>query len=145
MHLKNNKEALNWLTYTALDVYDTAPTNIFSKYDYSIQETPNNHIHDIAIRRAVRRLGRSFLGNHVIQVRGKGTEGEQFSPHLVPFHLPGLIYKSLDLSFSNKSSVQDYPGKGRWWDNIGIPNSVEKFYQHNKILVLKEDLLEYKE
>ena len=144
VYLKSNQEALNWLTSTACDVYDTAPTNIFSKYDYSIQETPNNHLHDIAIRRALRRLGEPFRGNHIVQVRGKGSEGEQLSPHLIPFHLPNLIYQSLNLEYSPNmnfsTSVKDYTGKGRWWDKIGIPNSVEKFYQHNKILILKEDI-----
>ncbi|MDP3987042.1 MAG: hypothetical protein Q8P81_02335, partial [Nanoarchaeota archaeon] len=41
-------ETLDWLTSTACDVYDTALTNIHSGLDYTIQETPNSHIHDIA-------------------------------------------------------------------------------------------------
>src|SRR3989344_4792630 len=50
--LKSSPEILEWLLEYE-DVYDIAPSNIKAKFNYEIQETKNNHIHDIAIRRAV--------------------------------------------------------------------------------------------
>ena len=57
------------------------------------------------------------------------TPNNQLSPHLVPFHLPEMIYQG---------AVKDYPDKGFWWDKLGIIYSVEAFYQQNKILLVKE-------
>jgi len=63
-YLKSQGKFLDWLIETALDVYDTAPTNVEARFSYDIQETPNNHIHDVAIRRAVLRNGVWFRGDH---------------------------------------------------------------------------------
>ncbi len=123
--LKERSGILEWLVKTASDVYDTAPTNIQAGFSYVHQETPNNHIHDVAIRRSVMRLGKWFKGDHLMHVRGKGTEGERLSPHLVPFHLPDLIYQG---------DIKDYRNKGIWWRELGIKYSVEELYQQNKIL-----------
>lgn len=124
----DNPEKLDWIISTASNVYDTAPSNINSGFDYTIQETPNNHIHDIAIRKAIIRSGEWFKGNHLVHVRSTDTEGKILSPMFIPFHLPWLIYQG---------EIKDYPEKGKWWRKIGIPNSVEEFYQHNKILQVK--------
>lgn len=126
--LRNSPDTLQWLVDFACDVYDTAPSNVEACLSYDHQETPNNHIHDVAIRRAVLRLGMKFHGTELIQVRGKNTRGFFLSPHLVPFHQPHLIYTGV---------VQDYPQKGQWWRRLGIVHSVEEFYQQNKVLVLK--------
>lgn len=53
--LKSNPDVLDWLVKTASDVYDTAPTNVKAGFSYKHQETQNNHLHDVAIRRAVLR------------------------------------------------------------------------------------------
>ena len=116
--LKNNPETLEWLIKTASDVYDTAESNAGS-LDYNIQETPNNHIHDISIRRAVYRLGKAFQGDHLVHVRGEGTEGYRLMPGKIPFHLPQLI---------------EQPQLEKWWWE---PNTVEAFYQSNKVLQVK--------
>lgn len=121
-----------WLITDACDVFDTAPSNTLSKFDYDKQETPNSHIHDIAIRRAIMRSGAWFLGKDLIQVRGKGSRGEALSPHMVPFHVPEFIVPG---------ELKDYGNKGPWWIKKGIPNSVEEFYQQNKILILKSQLV----
>jgi hypothetical protein len=123
---------LDGLLADAYDIFDTAPSNVLSKFDYDKQETPNNHIHDIAIRRSVLRLGKFFKGKNLIQVRGEGTKGACFSPYMIPFHLPELIVPG---------EIKDYGNKGPWWIKKGIPNSVEEFYQQNKILVLKNQLI----
>jgi hypothetical protein len=129
--LEKNENILNWLC-SFEEVYDTAPSNVHSGIDFSIQETPNNHIHDIAIRVAMKALDRKFLGTEkrLLQVRGKGTEGEILSPHLVPFHKPEIIFQG---------EIKDYGNKGKWWRNLGIENSVEEFYQQNKVLSVFEE------
>lgn len=123
--LKNNPETLEWLVSNASNVFDTAPTNIQSEFDYTIQETPNSHIHDIAIRRSVLRLGEWFRGDHLIHVRWKDTEGFRLSPGIVPFHLPKFIVPG---------EIKDYGGKGFWW----YKDSIEDFYQRNKVLQIQE-------
>lgn len=123
-YLKTNPEDLDWLVRTASDVYDTAPSNVESGFDYKHQETKNNHIHDIAIRRAVLRLGKWFYGKRLLQIRSRDEESFRFSPGIVPFHLPGMIVKG---------EIKDYGGKGIWW-NL---NTIEDFYQRNKVLQIK--------
>ena len=123
--LKSRKDILDWLVHEASDVYDTAISNIESKLDYSKQETLNTHIQDIAIRRSVLRLGKQFKGNMPLEVRSRDKEGWKLSPCNVPFHLPEMILKE---------EIKDYPEKGLWWERLGIPDSVEAFYQRNKVL-----------
>ncbi len=127
--LKANPETLDWLVNTASDVYDTALSNVEAGFSYDEQETPNNHIHDVSIRRSVMRLARWFKGDHLMQVRAGSTEGAILSPHIVPFHYPEMIFKG---------EIKDYSGKGLWWKKLGIENSIEEFYQHNKILQIKD-------
>ena len=115
---------LDWLLSTASDVYDTAPTNVQAGIDYYQQETPNNHIHDVAIRRAILRLGYWFAGDHLVHVRWTGSEGFRVNPGVVPFHLPNLILRD---------EIKDHGGKGIWWR----PLTIEDFYQRNKVLQVK--------
>ena len=122
---KNNNNTLEWLVSTASDVYDTAPTNVQAGLDYGCQETPQSHIHDIAIRRAVLRLGYEFKGDHLVHVRWKKSEGFQVNPGIVSFHLPQMIVPG---------GINDYGGKGPWWN----PNTIEDFYQSNKVFQVKE-------
>ena len=122
---KNNSSTLEWLISTASDVYDTDPSNVQAVFDYTHQETPNNHIHDIAIRRAVNRLGKWFKGNHLVHVRWKQSEGFQLNPGVVPFHLPDFIVSG---------EIKDYGGKGVWW----YSKTIEDFYQRNKVLQVQE-------
>src|SRR3989344_6042428 len=67
-YLKANPGVLHWLATTASDVYDTAPSNVEARFSYDVQETPNNHIHDVAIRKAVLRNGRWFFGKRLLEV-----------------------------------------------------------------------------
>ncbi len=122
--LKANSDTLEWLVSTASDVYDTAPTNVQAGFSYDNQETPNNHIHDVSIRRAVMRLGRWFQGDHLVHVRWTGSEGFRVNPGIVPFHRPDMIVPG---------DIQDHGGKGIWWNS----NTIEDFYQRNKILQAK--------
>lgn len=124
--LKNNPNTLEWLISTASDVYDTAPTNVQAGLDYENQETPNNHIHDVSIRRAVLRLGEEFRGDHLMHVRWKKSEGYRVNPGVVHFHLPEMIVPG---------EINDYGGKGTWW----FENTIEDFYQKNKVLQVREE------
>lgn len=111
---------LDELTAAARDVYDDALTNVASGLDYGAQETSRTHVQDIAIRRAVSRLGRVFAGSQLIQIRdnlGDHPLSMTLSPGQVPFHLPELLHR---------------PELGGWW----LPGSVESFYQSNKVLLI---------
>lgn len=124
-YFKANLNVLKWLVETASDVYDTASSNIEAKFSYNIQETINNHIHDVAIRRAVLRNGVLFHGDHLMHVR-PGKEGEKLGPHLIPFHLPYMIYRG---QIKYKGEDRDFSINSSWWIRMGIENSIEQFYQ----------------
>ena len=121
---RKNPEELERIISDASDVYDTAPTNVQSGFDYSIQETPNNHLHDIAIRRVVARLGRWFKGDSLMEVRWKKSKGFDYNPGIVLFHRPDLIVPG---------EIKDYGGKGIWWGK----DTIEDFYQRNKVLQVR--------
>lgn len=127
---KLNNNVLEWLVATASDVYDTAPSNIEAEFSYEVQETINNHIHDVAIRRAVLRNGVWFKGDHLVHVRPE-KEGEKLGPHLIPFHLPKMIYRG---EIKYKGEDRDFSTNPPWWIKMGIEDSVEQFYQQNKVL-----------
>lgn len=122
--LKKNPELLDWLILTAQDIYDTDPSNIDSKFDYSIQETEAAHLNDIAIRRVIKRLGKEFQGSKLLQVHGVDSEGFILTSGQVPFHKLDLIYS---------------PQIKGWWSK----NSIEAFWQSNKVLAVKVDRLNY--
>lgn len=122
---KANPSKLEWLVKTASDVYDTAESNVNAGFNYEQQETPNNHVHDVSIRRAVMRLGEWFRGDHLMHVRWKKSEGFPVNPGVVSFHRPDLIVPG---------EINDYGGKGVWW----YPETIEDFYQKNKLLQVRE-------
>ncbi len=122
---KKNPATLDWLVTTALDVYDTAESNVKAGLSYDVQETKSNHIHDVSIRRSVLRLGREFKGDHLMHVRWKDSEGYRINPGVVPFHMPHMILRGY---------IVDCNSEGCWWE----PNSIEDFYQMNKILQVKK-------
>lgn len=120
-YLKIDRGALEQLLQEAREVYDNAETNVNSGLDYSIQENNSNHYQDISVRRVVLRLGRSFKGNELVQIRHQSDSmvGSLLSPGRVPFHLPSLIV---------------IPAKEGWWGKY----TVEEFWQSNKILQVKK-------
>ncbi|MBU2104766.1 MAG: hypothetical protein KKF67_03255 [Nanoarchaeota archaeon] len=131
---KLNKDTLDWLITTASDIYDTSPSNVEAEFSYDIQETPNNHIHNVAIRKSVLRNGVWFRGDHLMHVRPE-KEGERLGPHLIPFHLPHMIYQG---QIMYKGEQRDFSINPPWWIKMGIKKSVEQFYQQNKVLQVKE-------
>jgi hypothetical protein len=119
--LQKNPGVLKQLITEASDVYDDAPSNVQSGFDYAKQETDRTHLQDISIRRCVLRLGQKFQGRELIQIRdtqGKHPLSLTLSPGQVPFHLPELIKQ---------------PEQKGWWK----PGSVESFYQSNRVLQVK--------
>ena len=114
--LKSNPDTLDWLITTASDVYDTAPTNVQAKFSYDIQETPNNHLHDVAIRRALLRTGKWFSGSQLLEVRKPEAESWKLSPCMIPLHLPDMISEEpikdnesrLNLSQHEYSNINHY-------------------------------------
>jgi hypothetical protein len=118
--LNNDSKVLDWLVNTASEVYDISTEDVKSALDYSIQTSEANHLQDIAIRRCLYRLNKEFQGDHLVQVRGRKTEGYVLNPGKVPFHIKHYILHSKDT---------------KWWN----PDSVEAFYQHNKVLAVDED------
>jgi hypothetical protein len=108
------------LSHTAKDVYDYNPADVESGLDYTVQKGIATHLQDISIRRVVMRRGWKFEGDKLVQIRSHSEYwGENLSPGRVEFHLPELIIA---------------PHIESWWDN----NSIEDFYQSNKIIQVKE-------
>lgn len=111
---------LDWLINTASEIYDLHPSNINSGLDYQKQECNAVHLQDITIRRVLGRLNKYFKGDHLVEIRGKNSEGYILNPGQVPFVEPDKIIDS-----SNNS----------WWKK----GSIEHFYQDNKILLVDSD------
>ncbi len=126
---RKNPENAHWLTSNFRDVYDHSHSNVESGLDYSKQEdlSKGRHIHDIAIRNALDRLGYTFQGSELLKVRGKWDKNEEihpgfeFSPGEVPFHIPRFL------------NGAPFAGN-QWWS----PGTIEDFYQRSRILVVKE-------
>ena len=109
-----------------------------SGFDYSKQECDATHLQDISIRRVLTRLALEeqgitpdpenlptipiFEGDHLVQIRGRRSEGYRFNPGVVPFH-DGSLIRQCEM-------------KG-WWR----PDSVEDWYQKNKVLLVNPDAL----
>ena len=127
-YFKIRPELLECLLETASDVYDDDPGNVESGLDYSKQGSTRTHIQDIAIRNCVRRFGRQFTGQTLLQIRdreGKHALSLALSPGQVPFHQPELI--------SEPANLQEIRSKA-WW----LPSSVEDFYQRAKRLAVRK-------
>lgn len=120
VHLRDNPDVLEWLLSTACDVYDIAPSDVESGTDFTIQKSRAVHLQDIAVRIAVRRLGREFAGEELLQIRGKRSRGARLGPGVVPFHDPDAI---------------EQPELDGWWG----PQSVEAFWQSNKVLQVRRE------
>ncbi|GAB3964793.1 hypothetical protein GCM10029978_026080 [Actinoallomurus acanthiterrae] len=121
--LTGDPELLKTLVSTARDVWDHEPADTASGLDYTIQRGNSTHLQDIAVRRALVRLGSWFAGSELIRLRRPSDAsngvaarlGSQLDSGLVPFHRPDLI------------AQDELPG---WWQ----PGSVESFYQSNRVL-----------
>lgn len=120
---QKNPEILDWIISYAQEIFDTDPSNINSGLDYSIQETDAAHLHDIAIRRVLKKLDKNFQGENLLQIRGENSDGFILTTGQVPFYKPELILK---------------PELKGWWQK----KSIESYWQSNKVLAVKFDILE---
>ena len=117
-----NDEALDFVIKYQ-DVYDNHPSNVNSGTDYDIQERPSTHLHDIAIRRALKMLGVWFTGEESrnLEIRGSDSEGGFLSPGEIPFTALEMI---------SSEEPKNYSNLGKWWKD----GSIEDFWQQNKLL-----------
>ena len=79
---------LDYLVEIASDVYDYNLTDIGAGLDFSKRGDVVTHIQDTAIRRCVKRYGRQFRGNVLLQIRDSAVEHPlsiALSPGQVPF------------------------------------------------------------
>ena len=126
-YFKKRPELLDHLLEIASNVYDDDPSNLESGLDYLKRGDIRTHIQDIAIRNCVKRFGREFRGNKLVQIRdriGEHPLSLALSPGQVPFHQPALITKPDNLDEIRKKA---------WW----LPASVEDFYQITKRLAVR--------
>jgi len=122
-HLRAQTETLDWLCDSASDVYDWSTSNMNSGEIYDMSDQKAAHYQDVAVRVAVRVLGRHFQGDHPVQIRGKDSEGYRLNPGHVPFHLPWAIRQP--------ETCQGGADPRNWWDK----GSVESFWQNNRVLL----------
>jgi hypothetical protein len=128
-NFRKRPELLEYLLEVAADVYDDDPSNVESGFDYSKRGDVRTHIQDIAIRNCVKRFGREFRGNKLVQIRDRVGEHPlslALSPGQVPFHKPELV--------SNPDNLAEIRSKA-WW----LPLSVEDFYQRAKRVVVRNE------
>ena len=129
-YFKRRPELLEHLLEVASNVYDDEPSNVESGFDYSKRGELRTHIQDIAIRNCVKRFGREFKGDKLIQIRdriGMHPLSLALSPGQVPFHRAELL--------SSPDNLEEIRAKA-WW----LPASVEDFYQRAKRLVVRSKL-----
>ncbi|MBI4118231.1 MAG: hypothetical protein HY455_01680 [Parcubacteria group bacterium] len=120
--LCRHQDVLATLVNQASEVYDDAPSNVLSGFNYLAQETNRTHIQDIAIRKCLVRMALQFRGKELIRIRdSRGTHplSKTLSPGRIPFHVRRLIVT---------------PELSGWWEK----GSVESFYQSNKVLQVRK-------
>lgn len=121
-HFRLLPKLVDWVC-TYGECIDNAPTNVESGLDYTKQEAASTHIQDIAVRNALKELGRRFEGpaDKILVIRSIDSEGYRLSPGNVPFFKPKLV---------------TLPSKCPSW---AYERSVEDFWQSNKWVVEKVD------
>lgn len=118
---QENRDVLNKLVKEASDVYDTYKTEVSSGTDWYNQTERSTHLQDIAIRRALTRLGEKFQGKRLRKVKSDGHFPE-LSPGNIPFLQPELVNKFKKV-------------EKKWIK----PNTIEDFWQNNKIFMVKSN------
>ena len=128
-YFKKRPELLEHLLEVASDVYDYDPSDIEAGTDYTKRGEVVTHIQDTAIRRCVKRFGRQFKGDKLLQIRDRAGDHPlslALSPGQVPFHKPELL--------SNPDNLEEIR-KDAWW----LSSSVEDFYQRAKRLCVNKE------
>ena len=107
--LQRNEALLDWLIGHG-EVYDTDPSNIASYCDYGVQEKPElgQHWQDVALRRALRRMGRWFAGRDRLEVRGRESAGYRLNPGQLPFHAPARLVAPRQYGWWGAGSIEEF-------------------------------------
>lgn len=122
-HFEQHPNELEFIIQNHSEVFDNAESNIKSGMHYENQESGiGTHIQDIAVRNVVARFGKQFEGKEPLQIRSCHPIGKKWSPMMISFHKPEFIMR---------------PKVIGWWDR-GVENSVECFYQSNKVLLVRK-------
>ncbi|MCB9756236.1 MAG: hypothetical protein H6713_40470 [Myxococcales bacterium] len=92
------------------DVYDTAPSNVAAYCDYSIQEVEGagQHWQDVAVRRALLRLGEWFHGDGLLEIRGQESGGYRLNPGQLEFHEPARLVEPRQYAWWRRDSIEDF-------------------------------------
>lgn len=110
------------MVFEASEVYDFSIENINSGLDYNLQEGPETHIQDIAVRRVLAQKGVQLKGGKPLQIRGLNSDLHELNPGLVPFVDPDAVL--------DKPRIY----QATWIE----PGSVEDFWQNNRVLIVKQ-------
>ncbi len=107
--LAADPELLAWVCGFA-EVYDTAPSNVAAYCDYSIQEVEGagQHWQDVAIRRALVRLGRWFKGHALLEIRGQDSGGYRLNPGQLDFHAHERLVEPRQYAWWRVDSIEDF-------------------------------------
>lgn len=116
--LRSHAELVELLTTMASDVYANATSNVRSACDYSVQERKREHVQDIAVRNALRRLGQPFRGEKLVRISGVDAFDERLCWEHISFHRPELIYQ---------------PSLMGPWE----PESIASFWYSNRMIALR--------
>lgn len=121
-YLRDNPELITWCE-SFDECYDNDKSNVNCGTTHNTTSVPR-HIQDVSVRRALLRLGTYFRGkgngDNLLWIRSEDSNGWKLSPGNVPFHLPNII-------LSEKEG-----GPIRKWVQY---NSVEEFWQRNKVII----------
>lgn len=140
--LMSDPALLERMTREWKDVYDTAPSNMNSGFNYAVQEAPlrGHHLQDISLRTSLARLGHSFQGEQLMQVRHVRDEKSAgfLSPGVVPFGAPKAamvlpprpeLWSTLKNSPLGLVPIEKCPP---WWQK----DSIEDVYQRTRCITV---------
>jgi len=92
------------------EVFDTAPSNVAAFCDYSIQEVEGagQHWQDVAVRRALIRLGRWFEGDALLEIRGQDSGGYRLNPGQLEYYKSEWIVEPRQYAWWKRDSIEDF-------------------------------------
>lgn len=122
-YLREDHNTLLNLLSQAAEVYEQGLDDIESGIDYTKQEGMAFHYSDIALRRAVIRLGEEMRGEMPICIPRPLFTGEGIMPKLSTYNAPFHVRKNI---------IRPYV-EGDWKEN-----SIECFYQSNRVIIARE-------
>jgi hypothetical protein len=139
-YFQKNPDILLKILTSWSDVFDTAPTNVSSGFNYSLQESPQrgSHLHDIAVRTIVNRLGLKFSGQELVQIRSHKSAGGFLSPGVLPFSDDKLQLlpprpEAWDSQATSQVVASERSGR-KWWEK----DTIEDAYQRMRCITTQK-------